>query len=304
MSAQFKSVLKPQGNVAALPDQSPVCPLPGEESADRTARRTADRANQASRTGRLIVNADDWGRDRNTTDRIKDCCLGGSVSAVSAMVFMEDSERAAEQALEHGIDAGLHLNFTTRFSAPACPGPLLEHQQRVAGYLLRRRINQVVFHPGLARSFAYVAAAQREEFCRLYGAAPNRVDGHHHMHLSANVLVQGLLPRGIVVRRNFSFQPGEKSFVNRSYRKAVDFWLGRRHRLTDFLFSVQPLEDQVRLRRILGLAQTSVVELETHPVNPEEYRFLTGSSVIGGATGFPIEPRFAGSLSSATEIHG
>ena len=35
---------------------------------------------------------------------------------VSAMVFMEDSERAASIARADAIDAGLHLNFTTAFS--------------------------------------------------------------------------------------------------------------------------------------------------------------------------------------------
>src|SRR5947199_391206 len=83
--------------------------------------------------------------------------------------------------------------------------------------LLRHRLAPVVFHPGLVRSFEYVVAAQRQEFSRLYRAEPERVDGHHHMHLCANVLLGGLLPRGTLVRRNFSFQRGERSFFNRLY---------------------------------------------------------------------------------------
>ena len=74
--------------------------------------------------GFLIVNADDWGRDAETTDRIFECVVPGAVSSVSAMVFMQDSERAAGIAREHGIEAGLHLNFTTPFSAPGTPAPL------------------------------------------------------------------------------------------------------------------------------------------------------------------------------------
>src|SRR5204863_4002166 len=65
--------------------------------------------------GRLIVNADDWGRDTHTTACILDCITRGTVTAVSAMVFMEDSERAAAEARQHSVDAGLHLNFTTPF---------------------------------------------------------------------------------------------------------------------------------------------------------------------------------------------
>ena len=59
---------------------------------------------EAPHAGRLIVNADDWGRDPRTTGRILDCALRGAVSSVSAMVFMEDSERAATLARERGID--------------------------------------------------------------------------------------------------------------------------------------------------------------------------------------------------------
>jgi hypothetical protein len=243
--------------------------------------------------GRLILNADDWGRDTETTDRMFECVLHGSVSSVSAMVFMEDSERAAAIARERGIDAGLHLNFTTRLSAPNCPSRLAEHQQAIATYLMRRRFNRMVFHPGLMRSFEYVVKAQIDEFRRLYGAPPDRIDGHHHMHLCANVLFGRLLPPGTLVRRNFSFQPGEKSLVNRLYRKAVDHGLARRHRLVDFLFSLTPLEPKGRLERIRSLARQFVVEVETHPVKVDEYRFLKGDEVVRWSENVPIAPRFA-----------
>ncbi len=247
---------------------------------------------QLAHSGALIINADDWGRDRETTDRMFECLQQRKVSSVSAMVFMEDSERAAVIARERGVDAGLHLNFTTRFSAADCSARLLEHQNEIAAYLLRRRFNQVVFHPGLVHSFEYVVAAQSDEYRRLYGGDPDRMDGHHHMHLCANVLFQGLLPRGIIVRRNFSFQPGEKSLVNRLYRESIDRKLAKRHRLVDFLFSLPPLESQDRLERILSLARQFVVEVETHPVNADEYRFLTGGEVLRWTGDFPIAPRF------------
>lgn len=256
---------------------------------EEATRRTL----QASSAGCLIVNADDWGRDRDTTDRISECCARGSVSSVSAMVFMEDSERAAARSLERGIDAGLHLNFTTPFSMPSCPPALARNQQQIAGRLLRHRFAQVIFYPGLRASFEYVVAAQIEEYCRLYGAKPTRVDGHHHMHLCANVLWMKLLPSGTVARRNFSFQPGEKGLGNRLYRKAVDRRLARRHHLVDFLFSLPPLAPATRLQGIFSLAQESVVELETHPVNPEEYRFLCGGEIHRRIGDLPIASRFA-----------
>src|SRR6185437_6444247 len=95
------------------------------------------------RAGVLIVNADDWGRDRQTTDRTLDCLRCGAVSSVSAMVFMNDSERAAAIARDNGIDAGLHLNFTSSFSHPGIPSRLAEHQKRLSQYLRRHRWSQV-----------------------------------------------------------------------------------------------------------------------------------------------------------------
>jgi len=230
--------------------------------------------------GFLLMNADDWGRDRQTTDRILDCCANGSVSSASAMVFMEDSERAAVLALEHGLEVGLHLNFTTPFSASVCSTALIEHQQRTARHLLRHRLSQAVFHPGLVRSFEYLVKAQLDEFQRIYQKDPAKIDGHHHMHLCANVMLQGLLPPGFIVRRSFSFEVGEKSFWNRAYRKLMDRTLSRRHRLPDFFFSLPPLEPPQRLERIYSLARQCTVELETHPINADEYRYLMSGEML------------------------
>jgi len=235
-------------------------------------------------SGLLIMNADDWGRTREITDRTLECLVCGSVSSVSGMVFMEDSERAAAVACERGIDVGLHLNFTTPFSAHGAPAKLVAEQQRISRYLTSNRLAQAIFHPGLVRSFEYVAAAQIEEFTRLYGGAPVRIDGHHHMHLCANVLFGGLLPPGTKVRRNFSFRPGEKSLGNRFYRKAMDHLLARQHHLTDFFFSLPPLAPPERLERIFSLARQFVVEVETHPVLPDEYNFLTRGEMFRMST--------------------
>src|SRR5712692_4094751 len=124
------------------------------------------RSSDAPHAGVLIVNADDWGRDYENTERTLECIGRGTVSSVSAMVFMKDSKRAAAIVREQGIDAGLHLNFTTAFSGPGTPTRLIEHQERVSRYLGRHRFAQVVLHPGLASSFEYVVAAQRDDFSR------------------------------------------------------------------------------------------------------------------------------------------
>lgn len=196
------------------------------------------------------------------------------------MVFMEDSDRGAAVAGELGVDAGLHLNFTTPFTGTGCSARLREHQEAVSRYLRSSRLAQVIFHPGLAKSFEYVVAAQRNEFVRLFGKEADRLDGHHHMHLCSNVVLGGLLPPGTRVRRNFSFHRAEKGFWNRQYRGVVDRVLARRHDLTDFFFSLPPLDPPGRLQKIFALARDFIVEVETHPVRPDEYQFLAGGEIF------------------------
>lgn len=228
----------------------------------------------SSRPGALIINADDWGRDCETTDRICECMRRGAVSSTSAMVFMADSERAAELALENGFDAGLHLNFTTPFSSARTSARLAEHQDRLRRYLRSNPIAKMVFHPGLAKGFRYVLSAQLEEFERLYKFPPRRIDGHHHMHLCANVLLGRLLPEGVIARRSFSFLPGDRRGLRVPYRNAIDRLLAKRHRMADRFYSLAPLRPAKRLQQIAELSRRLVVELETHPVVPAEYHFL------------------------------
>src|ERR1039457_7170279 len=97
------------------------------------------------------------------------------------------------------------------------------------------------------------------------------------MHLCANVLLAGLLPKGTLVRRHFSPESGEKPLRNYVFRKFTDVLLARRYRTVDYFFSLPPLCPPSRLERIFSLARHSAVEVETHPINPEEYRYLTSS---------------------------
>jgi hypothetical protein len=184
------------------------------------------------------------------------------------------------------------LNFTSAFTASRVPTRLVAHQQRLSRYLRMHRLAPLMFHPGLTESFSYVVRAQREEFARLYGSEPARLDGHHHMHLCTNVLLGRVLPPGTQVRRSFSFQKGEKSALNRFYRRHVDRVLAQRHRVTDFFFSLPPLQPVERLQRILGLARQSAVEVETHPVNPDEHRFLVSGEIFRCTDDVRVSPRF------------
>jgi predicted glycoside hydrolase/deacetylase ChbG (UPF0249 family) len=221
----------------------------------------------------LIINADDWGMRPQATDRILDCLLRGAISSTSATVFMGDSERAADLAREHHVDAGLHLNLTEPFTGARVPSELVRRQQRISRFLRASRFAPMFFHPLLVSSFDYVIKAQMEEFARLYGTLPNRVDGHHHMHLCANVQWQKLLPAGIIVRRNFTFAAGEKDALNRFYRRMQDRALARRHRIADYFYNLRPIDER-RLRGVIRLGRDANVELEVHPEHDAEYEFL------------------------------
>ena len=86
----------------------------------------------------LIIIADDWGRSRAETDNALTCHDEGRITSASAMVYMEDSERAAELAKDH-VGIGLHLNFIERFAAKNTPANLRDTQQAVAGFLRRSK---------------------------------------------------------------------------------------------------------------------------------------------------------------------
>ena len=221
----------------------------------------------------LFVNADDWGWLQEITDRILACYLKGSINSVSAMTFMKDSERAAELALENGMEVGLHLNLIQELTGKNIYTTLQSHHNSLITFLRARKINQVLYNPFLRKAFEYVFQTQWEEFHRLYGDKPTRLDGHHHMHLCMNVLASRQIPKGLKVRRNFTFRPGEKGLVNRLYRRIVDSWLTSRFVCTDYFFALAQI-DKTRLQQLALLSKTTDVEIMVHPGVEKEYQYL------------------------------
>jgi len=222
--------------------------------------RITKQSKTARATGALIVNADDWGRSAESTDRTVECIRAGSVSSVRTMVFMADSARASHIAKAQGIDAGLHLKVTCPLNASNVSPALACRQHRLFPHLHRHRLSHVVFHSGLANQFEYVVLRQFDEYQRLYG--PERIDAHHRMHLCTNVIHAKLLPPGTIVRRNSSFATGEKFLAKLVSRRFVDRRLASRQILSDDFFSLTARELR-RLAKICSLAAHSVVEVET-----------------------------------------
>jgi predicted glycoside hydrolase/deacetylase ChbG (UPF0249 family) len=226
----------------------------------------------------LIINADDWGRSRMETDTALRCFQHGAITRVSAMVFMEDSERAADIAKTAGIDVGLHVNLTEAFVTSGPSSAIVDAQSRTARFLKSNKYAQLVYNPFLCEAFRHTYRAQADEFLRLYGKAPSHVDGHQHMHLCANMLIDGIIPIGQRVRRNFSFESGEKGWLNRNYRRLSDWWLKRRYQVTDYFFALSRAFNDAALNRMISFARRSSVELMTHPVVEREYALLLTNS--------------------------
>src|SRR5438093_10905015 len=95
----------------------------------------------------LIVNADDFGRSTAETDAALKCYQEGRITSVSAMVFMEDSKRAAELEKENELDVGLHLNFAEPFTGKHYPGKLGEYHGRISLYLIGNNKAKHVINP-------------------------------------------------------------------------------------------------------------------------------------------------------------
>ena len=228
----------------------------------------------------IIVNADDWGRTCAETDTALFCYKEGRITSVSAMVFMEDSGRAAGIAKDAGIDVGLHLNLSQQFTGEGCTGLLQEYHNRIVHYLTLNKYALLFYNPALRKQFRYVYQVQLKEFLRLYERPPSHIDGHHHMHLCTNMLLDRVISDNEKVRRNFSFSPGEKSLLNRMYRRIVDWWLDRRYFVTDYFFALSQVIQSNRMMHVSELSKVATVELMTHPANAKEYDYLMSDDYL------------------------
>jgi predicted glycoside hydrolase/deacetylase ChbG (UPF0249 family) len=224
----------------------------------------------------VVITADDYGKSPSVTDSIRNCVSRGRITSVSAMVFMEDSERAASLARKDDMEVGLHLNFTLAYNARTVPGGILDHQGRVGRYLRLSRFAPAVFNPFLAVAFNILFRSQEEEFIKLYGKLPRFYNGHHHMHLCANMRRDRLIPDGRAVRRTFTFTPEERRGPGALYHRHIGSWVARHFISTDSLFSIAPVQDRSRLEHIFDLSSKEDVEIEVHPENREESDLLLG----------------------------
>jgi chitin disaccharide deacetylase len=225
----------------------------------------------------LIINADDFGRSKSHTDTAVECLKAGRLTSATIMVFMEDSSRACQIAKELDFDVGLHLNFDTPFTGTTGVDVNIgEQHNRILRYFKLGKYSSIMYNFKLGNAFRTVVRSQIEEFRNLFGRDPSHIDGHHHLHLSANVVWGTLLPKGMPIRRNFSFSIGEKGGFNRLYRRCIDWKIMRRHKVVDYFYSLSAILNKNRIAEMNSLSCTKNVEIMTHPIHENEYRFLMG----------------------------
>jgi predicted glycoside hydrolase/deacetylase ChbG (UPF0249 family) len=211
--------------------------------------------------GLLIVNADDWGYDAPTTDAIRGLWEQGRITSTSAMVYMEDSERAAAIAREVGIPTGLHLNLSEPYSGSPIPADVRERQARLAAKYTGTglRLRRWVYDPWVRADVEDCIADQLARFLALYGDRPTHLDGHMHAHLSPNVLFARTLSPGTKVRN--SLDRTDSRWSPLAFPRRL-----RRRLLANRFNSTERLFDATDWRTAFALAKTCSVELMVHPV--------------------------------------
>jgi predicted glycoside hydrolase/deacetylase ChbG (UPF0249 family) len=219
----------------------------------------------------LIVNADDWGGSPEATDAMEKCFVVGAITSATGMVFMPDSRRSSEIALLGGRAIGLHLNLTQPFED--APAAVRDRQLQVIPHFerLHKRRWTIDPRPSVRRMLRDAIRDQLDEFRRLYGHDPTHIDGHHHVHITPDVLQ--VLPRDIPIRQTLSATPGARSLPRRLKHR----WIASRFRTTDEFWAFYQLHPDLwgeGFGPAIERARSGSVEIMCHPSCPEELELL------------------------------
>jgi len=241
--------------------------------------------------GLLIVNADDWGLDVQTTDAIASCFAAGRVTSATAMVFMADSERAATLAQETGLSVGLHLNLSEPFTGTAVSDDVRRRQAALARRFgdRHRRWRRWVPDPTIGKQVERCVVDQLTGFAALYGQSPTHVDGHKHVHVSPTVARTPALS-DLVLRRAITDPPGARSPAVLARRLRHRFAVARQGGTSHFL-SIWSMRDELLAGRQpapLELARHHVVEVMAHPGLPAERALLMTEAWAAALRGFRL----------------
>ena len=155
----------------------------------------------------LIVNADDFGCAVSATDAILTCHREGAITSATAMVYMEDSDRAARLAVDQRLPVGLRINLTTPFTDRSVPYAVRERQARMVDVLGRSRAYRWLYDVRLQAEVDRSLRDQLDRFGELYARPPTHFDSHHHVHSCPNVFLSRVLSSGAPIRNTLIWSP-------------------------------------------------------------------------------------------------
>lgn len=237
-------------------------------------------------SGLLVVNADDWGGSAATTEAILGTFEAGRITSTSGMVYMPDSDRAAEVARRAGLPVGLHLNLTEPFGDARTPAAVRDRQLRAVEHLAgsgsdghpgTARLRKWVYDPTIRADVDRAIADQLERFEALYGHPPTHFDGHNYVDACPNVFLSRSIPAGSLIRNSLDCYPLVRSAIGRlkGLRQRLRT---RRLRSTDYLLHIAQLrlegEGEGSPDARLRLAKSASVEVMGHPDDEVELAAL------------------------------
>jgi chitin disaccharide deacetylase len=233
------------------------------------------------RTGLLIINADDLGLTPQDTDVILECAQAGTITSATALVWMRDSDRAAELARGTELPIGLHLNLIEPYTGLDVPARVAATQRRVVDRLRGGGLSPHLYHPGWATDFEQCIADQLSRFLELYGRPPTHVDGHRHMHLAPNALFARTLTPIARCRRPVNRFRQESTPRREQARQLLHLVVRTRFATTTWCYSLRPMDPSSGgpgIAATLARATNDSVEVVVHPTWPEELAVLRSAA--------------------------
>ena len=228
----------------------------------------------------VIVNADDFGRDRDTCRETIACFERGVVSSASIMPSMPATAEACAYAKRHPeFSYGVHLTFDRETcEAPAAPPMTIKS-------LVDSRGGLRSLHDVRARALAGLLC-ENDIVCEIdaqlakirdYGVSVSHVDTHGQLHelpVFARALAR-VLPRHGLQRvrnvRNVHLHPRWRHpahWLVATYLPAVQGpW-----RSTDWFYAPRAAGDVEWPERLLRRPWTGTLEVGVHPGRAEEWR--------------------------------
>ena len=233
----------------------------------------------------IAINADDLGYCSERDKGILRAFEVGGVTSASLLVSGPTAESASREALENGLEMGLHLNFTE--GRPVCGGEAVPSLLGSDGVTFMKK---PVFWRAAANGnvspedVRKEALAQLHLFRKMTGRDPAHVDGHNHVHvipIIADTLAPLLWENGIVNVRipyeDLGLSPWIAPRSRRKYysevvmfaSKARDVYAKCGVRSPDHFMGLGTMGSDLSLARVvarlLQVEQGSSIELMVHP---------------------------------------